>query len=57
MTAAAPWAARQGHSSVIDAAGNIYLLGGYAIGSSTLYNDVWRSADGGATCCAAQRAR
>jgi hypothetical protein len=31
---------------VIDAAGAIYVIGGH--GSSTYYNDVWISTDGGA---------
>ncbi len=49
MTANAPWAARQMHTSVIDAAGRIYVLGGCVDdGCSTYYNDVWRSADQGA---------
>ena len=37
----APWAARRYHTSVVDAAGAIYVIGG-------LYNDVWASTDGGA---------
>ncbi len=45
MTANAPWVARYGHTSVSDAAGNIYVLGGTT--SDTVYNDVWRSADEG----------
>jgi hypothetical protein len=46
-TLKAPWAARQGHSSVIDAAGAIYVIGGS--GDGTVYfNDVLKSADGGA---------
>ncbi len=47
ITASAPWAARQGHTSVLDAAGNIFVLGGSGDGDTT-YNDVWRSADHGA---------
>ena len=51
MTASAPWAARKAHTSVIDAAGNIYVLGGNslvdAVNASSC-NDVWRSADQGA---------
>jgi hypothetical protein len=44
-TANAPWAARSAHSSVIDAAGAIYVIGGY---SGMNFNDVWASTDGGA---------
>ena len=49
-TASAPWAARSGHTSVIDAAGAIYVIGGNTSGGSgTGYlNDVWVSTDGGA---------
>ncbi len=47
MTANATWAPRARHASVIDAAGNIYVLGGSNDGN-TIYNDVWRSADQGA---------
>jgi hypothetical protein len=45
-TASAPWAARDGHTSVIDAAGAIYVIGGE--GDGTWYQDVWASTDGGA---------
>jgi hypothetical protein len=45
-TPSAPWAARVGHTTVIDAAGAIYVIGG-VIGS-THYKDVWVSTDGGA---------
>jgi hypothetical protein len=45
-TTSAPWAAREGHTSVIDAAGAIYVVGG--LGSTGFYNDVWVSTDGGA---------
>ncbi len=41
-TASAPWAVRAGHTSVIDAAGAIYVIGG---GHDS---DVWASTDGGA---------
>ncbi len=41
----APWAARAYHTTVIDAAGAIYVIGGLG---STYYNDVWVSTDGGA---------
>jgi hypothetical protein len=47
MTDNAPWAARAEHTSVVDTAGGIYVIGG-GYGTSTLYNDVWRSADQGA---------
>jgi hypothetical protein len=49
----APWAARFGHTSVIDAAGAIYVIGG-GIGTNPTpgnyidFNDVWASTDGGA---------
>jgi hypothetical protein len=43
----APWAGRYGHTTVIDAAGAIYVIGG--VGFSGIYlNDVWASTDGGA---------
>ena len=42
----APWAGREGHSTVIDAAGAIYVIGGY--NGTTVFNDVWASTDGGA---------
>ncbi len=45
-TTSAPWAARYTHTSVIDAAGAIYVIGGY--GSGTRQQDVWASTDGGA---------
>ncbi len=41
-TTSAPWAAREAHSTVIDAAGAIYVIGG---GHDS---DVWVSTDGGA---------
>jgi hypothetical protein len=47
VSASAPWAARYGHTSVIDAvSGAIYVLGG--TGGGTYYDDVWVSTDGGA---------
>jgi hypothetical protein len=50
-TSNAQWAARGAHTSVIDAAGAIYVIGGngnsYSNGD-TYFNDVWASADGGA---------
>ncbi len=48
-TGSAPWAGRSGHTSVIDAAGAIYVIGGYGgTGDGTFYRDVWASTDGGA---------
>jgi hypothetical protein len=49
-TASAPWAGRAGHTSVIDAAGAINVIGGRAGdgGGATYFNDVWVSTDGGA---------
>jgi hypothetical protein len=44
-TLKAGWAARFVHTSVIDAAGAIYVIGGYG---ETTYEDVWASTDGGA---------
>ena len=46
-TTSAPWAARYGHTSVIDAAGAIYVLGGTAGTTGPDYQDVWASTDGG----------
>ncbi len=46
VTDNATWAGRYGHATVRDAAGNIYVLGGDGSGT-TIYNDVWRSADQG----------
>jgi hypothetical protein len=50
-TANAPWAARYGHTSVIDAAGTIYVIGGVALDApprpDIYLNDVWASTDGG----------
>ncbi len=53
MTRKAPWDARYEHTSVIDAAGNIYVLGGY--NHDSIYSDVWMSADKGETLHAAAR--
>jgi hypothetical protein len=51
-TTNAPWAARSWHTSVIDAAGAIYVIGGVSItdnhGITTNYQDVWASTNGGA---------
>ncbi len=33
---------------MIDAAGAIYVIGGYNVGTLTFYDDVWASTDGGA---------
>ncbi len=44
-TTSAYWAARQGHTTVIDAAGAIYVIGG---SGDTYYSDVWKSTDRGA---------
>jgi hypothetical protein len=49
VIASAPWAARTGHTSVIDAVGAIYVIGGYGpTGPTDFYKDVWVSTDGGA---------
>ncbi len=47
-TKTAPWGVREGHTSVIDAAGAIYVIGGDGDPPGTHYNDVWKSTDGGA---------
>jgi hypothetical protein len=51
-TTSAPWEGRYGHTSVIDAAGAIYVLGGFgSLGPSargSYDKDVWVSTDGGA---------
>jgi hypothetical protein len=48
-TMTAPWAARHSHTSVVDAAGAIYVIGGIDIYSGdTDFNDVWLSTHGGA---------
>jgi hypothetical protein len=46
VIASAPWAARAYHTTVIDAAGAIYVLGGNS--GTTFYKDFWVSTDGGA---------
>ncbi len=43
----APWAAREGHTTVVDVSGAIYVIGG-SNGGSFYFNDVWVSTDGGA---------
>ncbi len=45
-TTSAQWAARRSHTTVIDAAGAIYVIGGFS--GSTYYKDVWVSTNGGA---------
>ncbi len=46
-TLKAEWAARYAHTSVIDAAGAIYVIGGGGT-CGTAFGDVWVSTDGGA---------
>ena len=46
-TLKAEWAARNRHTTVVDAAGAIYVIGGNG-GSGTYLKDVWASTDGGA---------
>jgi hypothetical protein len=43
-TTSAPWAARRSHTSVIDAAGAIYVIGGSS-GTGNYLQDVWVSTD------------
>ena len=45
VTSSAPWAARNDHTSVIDAFGSIYVIGG---NNGTYLDDVWVSIDLGA---------
>jgi hypothetical protein len=47
-TTKAEWEARWGHTSVVDAAGAIYVIGGDGYGNGTYFQDVWASTDGGA---------
>ncbi len=50
-TTSAPWAGRHGHTSVVDAAGAIYVLGGFSKIDASTYNDVpdvWKSTNKGA---------
>ncbi len=51
-TTSAPWGARYWHTSVIDAAGAIYVVGGHG---TDYYSDVWASTDGGARAGLGQR--
>jgi hypothetical protein len=55
VIANAPWPARHAHTTVIDAAGAIYVIGGS--GSTGPLNDMWVSTDGGAdrSCMDTQR--
>jgi hypothetical protein len=46
-TTSVPWAARYAHTSVVDATGAIYVIGGY--NSTSYFNDVLVSTDGGVT--------
>ncbi len=52
VIASAPWAARYLHTTVVDASGAIYVIGGITDRTfpfpNTYYNDVWVSTDGGA---------
>ncbi len=47
-TTSAPWMARIEHTSVVDAAGATYVIGGIGGYSGTFLKDVWVSTDGGA---------
>ena len=47
VIASVPWAARGDHTSVIDAAGAIYVIGGVGGFTLSTYKDVWVSTDGG----------
>ncbi len=46
LTTSAGWAVRNGHTTVVGAAGAIYVIGGY--NGNIYFNDVWASTDGGA---------
>jgi hypothetical protein len=49
VTGDAPWAGRGGHTTVIDAAGTMYLMGGVGdAGKFYKFNDVWQSFGAGA---------
>jgi hypothetical protein len=55
-TTSAPWAARQAHTSVVEAAGAIYVIGGgTGGGTGTYFQDVWVSTNGGARAGLGQR--
>ncbi len=48
-TTSAPWAGRGFHTSVVDVAGAIYVIGGQKFQSgAAFYQDVWASTNGGA---------
>ncbi len=47
-TTSAGWVARFRHTSVVDAAGAIYVIGGGDYESTGSFQDVWVSTDGGA---------
>jgi hypothetical protein len=47
VIASAPWAARASHTSVVDADGAMYVIGGDG-GNRYFCRDVWVSTDGGA---------
>jgi hypothetical protein len=46
-TASAGWAVRVRHTSVVDAAGAIYVVGGVGGSTGSDLSDVWASTDGG----------
>jgi hypothetical protein len=49
VTASAPWKGRYEHTTVIDAAGAIYVIGGhFSPSNGDFLNDMWVSTDGGA---------
>ena len=48
LTTNAPWASRNGHTSVIDGGGAIYVIGGFNIDDGIYLGAVWVSRDGGA---------
>ncbi len=47
-TTSAPWGGRNSHTSVIDASGAIYVIGGIGESYPYYFNDVWLSTNGGA---------
>ena len=40
---------RSGHTSVVLSDGSVLVLGGTGVGTSTFYNDVWKSPNGGSS--------
>jgi hypothetical protein len=54
-TSSAQRAGRWGHTSVVDAAGAIYVIGGIGGTGGIYYNDVWASTNGGARAGPGQR--